>query len=138
MKLTTHNVEQSGRGYALYELARRGYVVQFTDSRFPDEDLLVVSPEGFHFGIDVKAQRTKNFWRMREPKVSNQFFYFLIYIDAENGKPSTYILPSAEMNRLWHEYRDRMISNGAKEDNIWGVNWATPKPFEGNWACLPK
>lgn len=64
MKLTTHNVEQAGRGYALYVLARRGYVVQFTDSRFPDEDLLVVSPDGFHFGIDVKAQRTKNFWCM--------------------------------------------------------------------------
>lgn len=138
MKLTTHNVEQAGRGYALYELARRGYVVQFTDSRFPEEDLLVVSPTGFHFGIDVKAQRTKNFWRMREPSVSAQFFYFLTYIDAENGNPDLYILPSSEMNKLWHEYKDRMVANGAKEDNIWGVNWATPKPFKDNWSCLPE
>jgi hypothetical protein len=137
MKITTHNVEQAGRGYALYELARRGYVVQFTDSRFPEEDLLVVSPHGFHFGIDVKAQRTKNFWRMREPNISDQLFYFLAYIDVENGIPDIYIIPSSEMNGLWHEYRNRMVSNGAKEENIWGVNWTTPYPFRDNWACLP-
>ncbi len=137
MKLTTHNVEQAGRCYALYELARRGYVVQFTDSRFPDEDLLIVSPNGFHFGIDIKAQRTKNFWLMREPKVSDQFFYLLTYIDAENGIPSIYILPSGDMQRLWHEYRDRMIANGAKENKMWGINWATPHPYIDNWLCLP-
>jgi hypothetical protein len=74
---------------------------------------------------------------MREPKVSNQFFYFLTYIDAQNGKPNVYILPSSEMNRLRHEYKNRMILNGAKEENIWGVNWATPHPFNNNWSCLP-
>ena len=52
-------------------------MVQFTDSRFPAEDLLIVNPNGFHFGIDIKAQRAKNFWRMWEPKVSDQFFIYL-------------------------------------------------------------
>ena len=138
MKLTSHNVEQAGRGFAMYELARRGYVVQFTDSRFPKEDLLIVSPSGFHFGIDVKAQRTKNFWRMREPKISDQYYYFLIYIDVENMNPDVFILPSKEMYQLWHEYKDRMISNGVRDNYIWGVNWSTPKPYKDNWACLPK
>jgi len=113
-------------------------VVQFTDSLFPAEDLLIVSPNGFHFGIDIKAQRAKNFWRMWEPKVSDQFFYLLTYIDVENGNPDIYVLPSNDMHRLWHEYRDRMIANGAKEDNIWGINWATPRPYLDNWSCLPK
>jgi hypothetical protein len=137
VKLSTHNVEQAGRGYAMYELARRGYVVQFTDSRFPNEDLLVVSPSGAHFGIDVKAQRTKNFWRMREPKVSDQFFYFLTYLSLDNGNPMVFILPSTEMNKLWYEYKERMIAKGAKEDYIWGVNWTTPHPYRENWECLP-
>ena len=138
MKLTPNNVEQAGRGFAMYELARRGYMVQFTDSRFPKEDLLIVSPSGFHFGIDVKAQRTKNFWRMKEPKISDQYYYFLIYIDIENRNPDVFIIPSIEMNKLWNEYKNRMIHNGAKEDYIWGVNWSTPKPYKDNWACLPR
>jgi hypothetical protein len=137
MKLSTHNVEQAGRGYALYELAKRGYIVQFTDSRFPKEDLLVVSPSGFHFGIDVKAQRTKNFWIIREPIASEQFFYFLIYLDAKKDKPDLFILPSNEMHHLWHEYKNRMLGNGAPEDNIWGINWTTPRPYQNNWSCLP-
>jgi hypothetical protein len=56
MKLTKHNVEQMARGYLMYQLARRGYCVQITDSRFPAYDLLVVSPTGKHFGIEVKGQ----------------------------------------------------------------------------------
>ena len=66
MKLTKHNVEQMARGYLMYELARQGYYVQITDSRFPTYDMLVVSPGGKHFGIEVKGQSTKNFWRFEE------------------------------------------------------------------------
>ena len=69
MKLTRHNVEQMARGYLMYQLARHGYNVQLTDSRFPKYDILAVSPDGKHFGIEVKGQSTKNFWRFdeREP-----------------------------------------------------------------------
>ncbi|MFC1665645.1 hypothetical protein ACFL17_08465 [Pseudomonadota bacterium] len=137
MKLTTHNVEQAARGYATYHLACRGYVVQPTDSRFPNEDLLVVSPKGKHFGIDVKGQRTKNFWRMKEPKPSKELFFFLIYLGDERT-PRVFIVDSIEMNRLWHEYRTRIIKNGGKEDNIWGVNWTTAFPYENNWEVIPK
>ena len=38
-KVTKHNVEQVARGYLLYELARRGYRVQTTDSRVPTSDM---------------------------------------------------------------------------------------------------
>lgn len=136
-KLTTHNVEQAARGYAIFELARLGYVVQPTDSRFPTEDLLVVSPEGKHFGIDVKGQRTKNFWIMKEPRSSDELFYFLIYLETE-GLARLFILDSIEMSRLWHEYKNRILKNSGKDDNIWGVNWITPFPYENNWDALPR
>lgn len=137
MKLTPHNTEQACRGYAMYELAKRGYVVQFTDSRFPKEDLLVVSPKGFHFGIDIKGQSTKNFWLVKQPNISPQFFYFLIYL--EPTKPKVFILPSSDMFRLWHEYKDRITAKKPTNvsDNIWGINWTTPNPFLDNWECLP-
>lgn len=49
MKLSRHNLEQMARGYLMYQLAKRGYNVQITDSRFPTVDLLVVSPSGKYF-----------------------------------------------------------------------------------------
>lgn len=137
IKLTSHNVEQAARGFATFELARRGYVVQATDSRFPTEDLLVVSPAGKHFGIDIKGQRTKNFWLIKEPKPSDELFYILIYIPTI-ANPDLYILSSHEMHRLWHEYKNRIIGNGGKEDNIWGINWTTPFPYKDKWEVIPK
>jgi len=66
MKLSSHNTEQAARGYMMYQLAKRGYTVQFTDSRFPLEDLLVLSPSGKHFGIDVKGMRGRGSWIYKE------------------------------------------------------------------------
>ena len=77
MKPSRHNVEQMARGYLMYELSKRGYNVQLIDSRFPVVDMLVVSPSGKHFGIDVKGQRTNNFWRFNEKNLSRICFMFL-------------------------------------------------------------
>jgi hypothetical protein len=86
MKLLRHNVEQMARGYLIYQLAKRGYNVQITDSRFPTVDLLVVSPSGKHFGIEVKGQRTKNFWRFNERKPNQEFYFAFVYV-PEGGNP---------------------------------------------------
>jgi hypothetical protein len=137
MKLTTHNTEQATRGYVTYELARRGYLVQSTDSRFPREDLLIVSPNRKHFGIDVKGQRTKNFWQIKKPELSDQLFYFLVYMPKDE-LPDIYIIDSPTLLTLWEDYRNRILKNGGKEDGRWGVNWTTPFEFKDNWEILPK
>lgn len=137
VNLSTHHVEQAGRGLVMFELARRGYTVQFTDSRFPTEDILVVSPSGKHFGVDVKAQKTRNFWRMKRPPDSDQIFYCFTYIGSGLSLPEIYIMPSKMVLNLWREYKDAAVARGIKEDSIWGLNWATPKPYKDNWACLP-
>jgi len=62
MELTTYNTEQAARGYLMYALAIRGYKCLLAGSRFPAEDMLLVSPSGKHFGIEIKGQSTKNFW----------------------------------------------------------------------------
>ncbi len=80
MGLSTHNVKQMARGYLMYQLAKRGFMIQLTDSRFPKYDMLVVSPNNKHFGIDVKGQRTKNFWRFKEPMPNEEMYYAFIYV----------------------------------------------------------
>lgn len=136
MKLTKHNVEQMARGYLMYELARQGYCVQITDSRFPSYDMLVVSPSGKHFGIEVKGQSTKNFWRFDDRTPHPEMFYAFVYVPLE-GTPRVFVLDSATTMKLWNEYKARTVQRTGKDDNIWGLNWTQPHPYE-NFDLLPK
>ena len=137
MKLTPHNTEQAARGYVMFELARRGYSVQATDSRFPSEDILVISPSGKHFGIDVKGQSTKNFWQIKEQTPSEELYFVLVYVKLE-GSPDVYVLTSDIMMKLISEYKERILANGGKDDGRWGVLWTTPFPYKDKWDSFPK
>lgn len=44
------------------ELCKRGYEVAFTMGNHPSVDIMVTSPTGSQFGIDVKGLYKKNFW----------------------------------------------------------------------------
>lgn len=136
-RLSKHNVEQMARGYLMYQLARHGYCVQITDSRFPTYDMLVVSPGGKHFGIEVKGQSTRNFWRFNERSPCPEMFYAFVFVPPE-GSPRVFIMDSANVMRLWNEYKKRAMKRGSSEDGIWGLNWGEPHPFEDQYDLLPK
>jgi len=130
-------VEQMARGYLMYQLAKRGYNVQITDSRFPTVDLLVVSPSGAPFGIDVKGQRTKNFWRFNEREPNKEFYFVFVYV-PEKDIPRVFIMDSKKAMNLWREYKLKAMRRGLKEDSIWGLNWTQPHPYEDRYDLLPK
>lgn len=137
MKLSKHNVEQMARGYLMYQLALHGYYVQITDSRFPTYDMLVVSPGGRHFGIEVKGQSTRNFWRFNERAPCPEMFYAFVFV-PQDVEPRVFIMDSTEAMRLWKEYKEKAVRRGVKEDGIWGLNWAQPYPFENRYDLLPQ
>jgi hypothetical protein len=137
MKLTKHNVEQMARGHLMYELARRGYQVQITDSRFPTYDMLVVSPSGDHFGIEVKGQSTKNFWRFNDRAPHAGMYYAFVFV-PQKDVARVFIMDSNVAMKLWKEYKDNAIKRGVKEDGIWGLNWTQPHPFENRYDMLPE
>jgi hypothetical protein len=133
MKLTKHNVEQMARGYLMYELAKRGYRVQITDSRFPAYDMLVVSLSGKHFGIEVKGQSTKNFWRFDEREPNPEMYYAFVYVPVE-GLPRVFIMDSMTTMDYWRKYKQ---GSTAKRVTQWGINWKGPHPFEDRYDLLP-
>ena len=137
MELTKHNVEQMARGYLMYELAKRGFNVQLTDSRFPNVDMLVVSPQGTHFGIDVKGQRTNSFWRFKEKEPKSDLFYAFVNV-PENNTPRVFIMDSKITMKLWKDYKTKTKAKGTTKHEIWGVNWTTPHPYEDRYDLLPK
>ncbi|GAA4780981.1 hypothetical protein [Lysobacter hankyongensis] len=134
--MSKHQTEQAARGYLMYRLALLGYTVQFTDSRFPKEDLLVVSPGGKHFGIDVKGQSTANFWQYSEKPVSPELFLAFVYIPSDKH-PRCFIVPSDDAMRLWRAHKHRAEGRGASHQR-WGINWTTPHAYEDKFDLLPK
>ena len=122
--------------YLMYELAKRGYCVQITDSRFPAYDMLVVSPSGKHFGIEVKGQSTRSFWRFNERESNPEMFYAFVYVPVE-GSPRVFIMDSETTMRLWRQNKQNAIEKGAKAENQWGLNWKVPHSFE-NYDLLPQ
>ena len=142
MSISKHNVEQMARAYLMYELAKRGYNVQITDSRFPAYDMLVVSPNGKHFGIEVKGQSTKNFWRFTEREPKPDMFYAFVYVPYEsiNEIPNVFIMDSSATMNLWHEYKDKARERPVKNDKTyqWGINWKQPFPYKDRYDLLPK
>jgi hypothetical protein len=138
MKLKNHNVEQMARGYLTYQLARREYLVQVTDSRFPACDLLVVSPSGKHFGVEVKGQSTKNFWRFQYHDPHPETYYAFVFVPQE-GAPRVFTMRSTKTMELWEEYRaNAMKKHGANGDEQFGLRWTQVHPFEDKYGMLPK
>jgi hypothetical protein len=133
MKLTRHNVEQMARGYLMYELARRGYCVQITDSRFPAYDMLVVSSSGKHFGIEVKGQSQKNFWRFEQREPNPEMYYAFVYVPIE-GNPQVFIMDSITTMDYWKKYKQ---DHPTFKDTQWGIPWKGPFPFENKYELLP-
>lgn len=137
MELTKHNVEQMARAYLMYELAKRGYCVQITDSRFPTYDMLVVSPSGKHFGIEVKGQKTKNFWRFNERQPHPEMYYAFVFVPQEETA-RVFIMDSITVMRTWKEHKAGALKKGSKENNQWGLRWRQPHPFENRYDILPQ
>jgi hypothetical protein len=142
--MKTHHTEQAARGLLMYKLAIRDYTIQFTDSRFPTEDLLCISPNGKHFGIDIKGQRTGSFWLMNEPKINPDLFYAFVYVPPID-KPRVFIMDSATTYKIWMEYKDGALERDRVKEikrkpsaYLWGLNWKTPFDFEDRYDLLPR
>jgi hypothetical protein len=121
----------------MYQLARHGYCVQITDSRFPTYDMLVVSPGGKHFGIEVKGQSTPNFWRFNERAPRREMYYAFVFVPPD-GEPRVFVMRSTEAMRLWKEYKEKTMKRTGKDSGIWGLNWTQPHRFENQYDRLPK
>jgi hypothetical protein len=114
---------------------RRSRIIHHGHSTAPKEDLLVVSPEGRHFGIDIKGQSTANFWQFTHKPPNREWFLVFAYVPAQSPA-RCFVVPSADAMRLWCAYK---ASAQAREvaHSRWGINWATPHPFENRWDLLP-
>ena len=123
--------------FASAELTRRGYLVSLTFGNAPVSDLLVCSPSGKHFTVDVKGQSTKNFWLIQPRLASSDHYFILVYLPKKDEPPRYFIMTSNELMKRREEYKQLVLPNGRYQDALGGIKWTTAFHYENNWEILP-
>jgi hypothetical protein len=135
-KLST---QWSAQFYVAAELTRGGYLVSLTLGNARFADLLVVSPRGTQFMIDVKGQSTRNFWLIQRREETKDRFYVLVYLPKGGEAPTYFVVSCEELMARREEYRLRIVESGRNyDDRLGGINWATAFEWENRWDVLPE
>jgi len=134
-----YQTQWSAQFFAAAELTRRGYLVSLTLGNAPVVDLLVVSPTGTHFQVDVKGLSSRNFWLIRERPCPPDLFFILVHVPLKGGHPNFFVLPAstvmseiANLRQKTLDQRKKWVDWGA------GLNWGTAAPYQDRWDLLPQ
>jgi hypothetical protein len=134
-----YQTQWAAQFHAAAELTRRGYLVALTHGTAVEADLLVVSPGGQQFMIDVKGLSSPNFWLIRERPARADLYYVLVYLPANFDPPISHVASSAEVMARVAEIREKAQSTNANwNPSGSGLNWRDALPFLGRWDILPE
>ena len=134
-----HHTEWGAVFLVAAELERRGYTVSFTlGHNTPIADLMIATPSGVQFSVDVKGQSSKSSWNLRPKRPWANLFYILVYFPPKapgsSEKDRFFILTQADANMLVATYRQNHPGDSGKAP---GFAFKDPEPFEDQWGSLP-
>jgi hypothetical protein len=117
------------------ELCKRGYEVSLTmGNTTPIADLMVVSPKGEMFLIDVKGLYRRNPWLVKRKRVQANLFYVLAFVPK--GEPNQFfILRQNEANLLINSELKRL--KRPDDYPVTGFLWTHVSKHENKWDKLP-
>lgn len=142
-RLPAHQIHSAAQFAVAGELCKRGYQVALTMGLYPVIDLMVVSPKGVPFLVDVKGQYQKNIWSVRLNKAQGKLFYVLALV-SDVGQTRFFILTNEEVEReirrdLQHAVARREARGLDGEPlSVRSVTWDFAKKHEGAWKVLPE
>lgn len=141
---SAHQTQWAAQFAVASELCKRGYQVALTMGNHPVVDMMVVSPRGTPFSIDVKGLYKRNFWVVQPKAIRKQLFYILTFV-PEDSPNRFFVLTQGDVNRIVPKHLDRVrasrIERGLSVEKIGiisGVPWAKAETFENMWKKLPK
>jgi len=110
----------------------------------PSVDLMVRSPKGRQFSVDVKGLYKKNFWVVT-PKESRKDLYYVLAFVPDDEPNQFFILSQAEVNREVPRFLEYLKANRLQKklsiDKVGmmpGLTWAFAAKFKDCWQNLPK
>jgi len=136
-QIVRYRTQWTAQFYVAAELTRREYLVSLTFGNAPVADLLVKSPAGRQFTVDVKGQSTRSFWLMQNRLPDANHYFILVYLPENLQIPRYFIVSSDELMRRREEYRQSVLLRGRYRDDLGGMNWSTAYEYEAKWENLP-
>lgn len=134
-----YRTQWAAQFFAAAELARRGYLVALTQGNAKRADLLVESPSGVKFSVDVKGLATHNWWLMRErADTDHPDFYILVYVPDAGRAPEYFVLSGAQVAEEMKLVRQQAELRGPWNGAGSGIRWATSQKYAGSWDVLPQ
>lgn len=141
---SAHRTQWAAQFAVASELCKRGYEVAFTMGNHPSVDLMVTSPAGVSFGIDVKGLYKRNFWAVRTKPTKPGLHYVFAFVpdDAPNR---FFVLTQATVNAEIEAENDRVKKRALAKGNanpralnFPGIGWKHAVQFENAWkGVLP-
>jgi len=133
------------------ELTRRGYRVGWPMGNAPIKDLLVESPKGSRFEVDVKGgtygPNVKSYWHLvQEDRVEGQcspsLFFVFVRVDPDPLKPTDFfILSHQDLMNLYESLTSTSPSLTRKgepyKEFTPGFRPSDLSPHKGAWQSLP-
>ena len=133
----------TGRGYftqwaaqfaVASELCKRGYEVSFTmGNTTPTADLMVVSPSGEMFLVDVKGLYRTNPWLIKRKPKNARLFYVLAFVPTA-APNQFFVLSQQEATSLIEAELKRL----GRPDNypVTGFVWKRAQEYKDRWDII--
>lgn len=143
MATDKHQTQWSAQFAVASELCKRGYKIALTLGNHPSEDLMVRSPHGRRFAIDVKGQVGESFWQIKSKKASRDLYYILAYVPQD--KPNKFfILSQSNLEEEGRKFRSKRVRQRRREGHSTesvgvrrGIPWNAASKY-ASWTVLPK
>jgi hypothetical protein len=119
------------------ELRKRGFKVQSLTRGFSQADLFTLKPGGETYTIDVKGQRKKICWLIKNPNQSSNFYY--IFVLLIEPTPRIFVMPGKEVFLIWKKIKDnREIKKGSPLEKNYpnDIPFRAVYPWENRWDLL--
>jgi hypothetical protein len=136
---SAHRTQWAAQFAVASELCKRDYQVALTLGNHPAVDLMVVSPNGKPFLIDVKGLYKPTFWGVREHRSRENLFYVFAYV-PDDGSNRFYVLAQEQVNQGIEAYRAEGLARGRNAEKVKlfpGVPWRFVQSHENAWHILP-
>ncbi len=130
--------QHKGHKSVLLQLWLRDYVAVETVERLAQEDIMVRSPSGVHFGLEVKTMQKPNWWQIgkRPDEHSSRVWVFVTLNqtgDPDAGSIDHFVLTREEVQNFW----DNEDWNRKNEIRC-GIRHRVLKEHIDRWNKLPE
>ena len=138
-----HRTQWAAQFAVASELCKKNYQVAFTMGNHPAIDLMVISPKGTQFTIDVKGLYERNFWGVSNKPKKNSLFYVFAFVPNESSN-RYFVLTQTEVNKGVQKHiegiKKRRLEKGQsieKSERFPGLPWSLVEKHENQWDKLP-